>query len=110
MALWGDAKLFFCILFITCYCTVTLAQIPMDCCFQVKDKPIEKKLIVDYHQQISGQGCPINAMILVTRRDMKLCVPSGVQWVQDVKNHVDSLRIRCRKNNKARGCHKVRLE
>ncbi|XP_051279137.1 eotaxin-like [Dicentrarchus labrax] len=110
MALWGDAKFFFCILFITCYCTVTLAQIPMDCCLLVSGKQIEKKLIVDYRLQISGRGCSVDAMILVTRRDRKLCVPSGEQWVQEVVNHVDSLRTHCRKNKKAKGCHKVRLE
>ncbi|KAA8578809.1 hypothetical protein FQN60_017925 [Etheostoma spectabile] len=86
MAPWGDAKFFFCILFITC-CTVTLAQIPMDCCLSVSHKTIDKSRVADYRRQISGRGCSIDAMIFVTRRGMKLCVSADKPWIQEVVKH-----------------------
>ncbi|XP_010778765.1 C-C motif chemokine 19-like [Notothenia coriiceps] len=98
MAPGGDTKLFFCILFITCCCcTVTFAQIPMDCCLSVNPKAIDNRIVVDYRQQISGHGCSINAMILVTRAGRKLCVPVDEPWVQRVVKHVKVLRKFCKK-------------
>ncbi|KAI3372517.1 hypothetical protein L3Q82_022996 [Scortum barcoo] len=98
MALWGNAKLFFCILFITS--TVTLAQIPIDCCLAVRNQEIDKSLFVDYHQQVQGQGCALNATILLTRRQKKLCVPADEKWVHHVMKHVDALKKLCKRNNK----------
>ncbi|XP_070760663.1 eotaxin-like [Enoplosus armatus] len=108
----GDAKLFFCILFIACCCTVTLAQIPMDCCLNVKNKTIAKSAFGDYRQQIKGQGCSLSAMILVTRRgDKKLCVPDNEPWVQEVVKHVDFLKKYCKKHNyKGNRCLGVKQE
>ncbi|XP_044052605.1 C-C motif chemokine 19a.1 [Siniperca chuatsi] len=102
MAPWGDAKLFFCILFIIYCCTATLAQIPMDCCLTVKNKTIEKTVLADYHQQIKGQGCSLSAMILVTRRGRRLCVPDNEPWIQEVVKHVDILKKYC-KNHSYKG-------
>ncbi|XP_041793073.1 C-C motif chemokine 19-like [Chelmon rostratus] len=110
MAQWGDAKLFLCILFFTC-CTVTLAQMPMDCCLAVKNKTIDKYAIADYGRQINGQGCSLDATILVTRRDKKLCVPADELWVHEVVRHVDSLKRHCKKNKyKGRRCFGLRQE
>ncbi|XP_068576948.1 monocyte chemotactic protein 1B-like [Cebidichthys violaceus] len=109
MALWGDTKLFFCLLFITCCCTVTLAQIPMDCCLSVVNKTVHKQRIIDYRQQIRGQGCSIDAMILLTRGGKTLCVTAGEPWIQDVVRHVDALGKYCKKHNyKPKRCDKVK--
>ncbi|XP_041855689.1 C-C motif chemokine 19a.1 [Melanotaenia boesemani] len=94
MAPWGDAKLFLCILF-TCYFTMTLTQIPLDCCLSVTNKTIEKKLIADYHPQ--SKGCSVDATIFVTRRGFKLCAPVREAWVENVKRHVDGLKKFCKK-------------
>nr|QZC92278.1 chemokine (C-C motif) ligand 19a [Sebastes schlegelii] len=101
MAPWGDTKLFFCILFITCccYCTVTFAQMPMDCCLSVKNRTIDKQVVAGYRRQYSGQGCSIDAMIFVTRRGRKLCVPHDKPWVQDLVKHVIFLEKYCKKHN-----------
>ncbi|XP_023270125.1 C-C motif chemokine 8-like [Seriola lalandi dorsalis] len=107
MAPWGDAKLFFCILFITCCCTVTLAQIPLDCCLTVKNKVVDKKAIVDYRQQVRGMGCAIDATVLIGRRGKTLCVPPHEPWVKDVVKHVDHLKKVCKKNNKTNRCNGV---
>ncbi|NP_001290247.1 C-C motif chemokine 19-like precursor [Larimichthys crocea] len=104
MSSWGDAKIFFCILFITCCCTVTVAQIVMDCCLSVRNQTVDKRAIVDHHHQITGQGCSLDAMILMTRRKIKLCVPADEPWVLDVVKHVEDKKKRCMKTKKARGC------
>ncbi|KAL6114884.1 ccl19 [Pungitius sinensis] len=105
----GDAKLFFCILFVTYCCTVTFSQIPMDCCLEVRNEIIDKRRVVDYFQQISGQGCAIDAMILVTRRDKKLCVPSDQPWVREVVQHVVGLKKHCKRHGyKLPHCKKVK--
>nr|XP_020450731.1 C-C motif chemokine 19-like [Monopterus albus] len=111
MAPCGDAKLFFCILFITCCCTVTLAQIPMDCCLTVKNKEVAKALVADYRQQISGQGCAIDATILVTRNGRTLCVPADELWVQKLTIHVEKLKKLCKRNGyKGKRCNGVKPE
>ncbi|XP_005808852.1 C-C motif chemokine 3-like [Xiphophorus maculatus] len=98
MTPFGDAKLFFCIVFIICCSTVTEAQVPVDCCLLVANKPISKKLIADYREQ--NQGCSIDATILVTRRGLKLCAPTKEEkWVEDVMTHVDHLKKKCKKEN-----------
>uniref|UniRef100_UPI0037E92432 C-C motif chemokine 19-like n=1 Tax=Semicossyphus pulcher TaxID=241346 RepID=UPI0037E92432 len=110
MAPMTDAKLIFCFLFITC--TVTLAEIPMDCCLSVhRGEPLEKTAIVHVHKQISGQGCSIDATILVTRRGKNLCMPSDEPWVADVEKHVVFLKKLCKKNKyKGKRCFGVKPE
>ncbi|KAM6945239.1 C-C motif chemokine 19-like [Lycodopsis pacificus] len=109
MASWGDTKLFFCFLFITCCCTVTLAEITVDCCLSVKNKPLPKHVVVDYRRQISGHGCAIDAMVLLTIGDRKLCVPADAPWVQAVVKHVDALGKFCKKHDyKRKRCDKVK--
>ncbi|XP_069025441.1 C-C motif chemokine 2-like [Embiotoca jacksoni] len=109
MALWGDAKLFLCLLFITCCCTVTLAQMPVDCCLSVKNKLIDRAAVVDYRQQVSGQGCSLDATILVTRLGKKLCVPPHELWLEGVRSHVDHLKKICKKlNYKVKRCSGVK--
>ncbi|XP_040011527.1 C-C motif chemokine 19-like [Xiphias gladius] len=106
MAPWGDAKLFLCFLFITCCCTVTLAQIPMDCCLSVKNRTVQKGLIVDYRRQTRGNGCFLEATILVTKRGRTLCVPPEEPWVKGVEEHVDKQKANCGKKN--RRCPRVK--
>ncbi|CAG5919066.1 C-C motif chemokine 3-like [Menidia menidia] len=105
MAQRWSAKLFFCIIFITC--TVTLAQIPLDCCLAVKNRTLDKTLFADYYPQ--AKGCNIDAMILVTRREKNLCVPPHEVWVQKIMSHIDSVKTWCKKKNyKGKRCFGVK--
>ncbi|KAG8011724.1 hypothetical protein GBF38_004024, partial [Nibea albiflora] len=81
---------------------VTVTQRVMDCCLTVKNQTIDKSALVDYHRQTSGQGCSVDAMILVTRRKINLCVPADELWVVNVVKKVDEKKERC-KNSKYRG-------
>ncbi|KAM4745701.1 monocyte chemotactic protein 1B-like [Anableps anableps] len=106
----GDAKLCFCILFIVYCATVTVAQVPVDCCLSVTSKEIDKRLIADYREQ--AKGCSLEATILVTRHGKKLCAPTKEQqWVQKVMLHVDHLKKRCKMENyKGNRCFGVKPE
>ncbi|MEQ2268906.1 hypothetical protein XENORESO_018342 [Xenotaenia resolanae] len=110
MAPWGDSKLFFCILFIIGCSTVTVAQILVDCCLSVTNKQIDKRFVVDYHEQ--ARSCSVDATVLVTRLGKKLCVPpKEQQWVKKVIKHVDHLKQRCKKENyKGNRCFGVKPE
>ncbi|XP_026198301.1 C-C motif chemokine 19a.1 [Anabas testudineus] len=106
-----DAKIFFCILVITCYCTVTLAQMPIDCCLEVSNKPIGKSFVINYHRQIAGKGCAIDATVLETRGGRTLCVIADAQWLTLLKQHVDKLKRDCKKTKyMGRRCAHVKRE
>ncbi|XP_074527041.1 C-C motif chemokine 19a.1 [Halichoeres trimaculatus] len=107
MAQW--AQLIFCCLFISC-CTVTQAEVLVDCCLSVHTgNAIPKVAVADYHKQISGQGCSVDATILETRNGHKLCAPSDQVWVQEVEKHVDHLKKFCKKTNyKGKRCYGVK--
>ncbi|XP_022069757.1 C-C motif chemokine 19-like [Acanthochromis polyacanthus] len=108
MALWGDTKLFLCILVITFGCTVILAEIPKDCCLKVANVTIERGRIGDYRRQVAGAGCRISAAVLVTRHQRTLCVPDNEPWVQELMKHVDQLKAWCKKRkNTGKRCSGV---
>ncbi|XP_068455037.1 C-C motif chemokine 3-like [Clinocottus analis] len=92
MASTGHAKLFFCILFITCCCTASAAQTQKVCCFSVRNQRVPRRTIADYERQISGHGCSIDAIILLTSHGRKICVPADEPWVQNVMKYVDALK------------------
>ncbi|XP_062273446.1 C-C motif chemokine 20-like [Scomber scombrus] len=95
MAPWGDGKLLFCVLFLTC-CIATLAHMPMDCCMSTSRPTIVKQSVVDYRRQVKGQGCPIDAMIFLTRHGKKLCSVTDLPGLSEVMTHVDNLKKRCK--------------
>ncbi|KAF7642832.1 hypothetical protein LDENG_00250030 [Lucifuga dentata] len=99
MAVWPDTTLFLSILFLSCCCTGILAQIPVNCCLEVKEAPIPQRIAIDYHQQISGHGCSIDAIIFVTRKGKNLCAPVNKEWVCRLMRHVDNIKERCKENN-----------
>ncbi|XP_071400560.1 monocyte chemotactic protein 1B-like [Centroberyx affinis] len=97
MAPWCDAKLFFCILFFSWCCTVTVAEIPRDCCLMVGDVPVDKKFVINYQRQISGQGCSLDAVIFETRKGRHICAAANSQWVGKLMTHVNKLKKHCEK-------------
>ncbi|XP_075903008.1 monocyte chemotactic protein 1B-like [Nelusetta ayraudi] len=105
-----DARLLLCIAFVACCCcwTLTMAQIPMDCCLSAQNQTIAKQYIANYRLQLSAQGCPRDAMILVTRRGKNLCVPHDEVWVMEVLKHVEWLQTHCKKSSfKGKRCFGV---
>ncbi|XP_058491526.1 C-C motif chemokine 19-like [Solea solea] len=99
MSVCGNMKVFICccIIFIMSCCTLSWAQVPVDCCLSVKNKTIPGHMIVSHRRQFSGQGCAIDATILVTRRGRNLCVPAHEPWVKQLIARVDQ-RNSCTKH------------
>uniref|UniRef100_A0A1A8FBF2 C-C motif chemokine n=2 Tax=Nothobranchius korthausae TaxID=1143690 RepID=A0A1A8FBF2_9TELE len=98
MALWSEPKIFLCsFIFVTFCCSLSVSQMPIDCCLSTKNKRIDKKLVADYREQ--AKGCSLPAMILVTRRGRELCTPPNEPWLQEVMKHVDHLKKLCKKKN-----------
>ncbi|CAK6970026.1 monocyte chemotactic protein 1B-like [Scomber scombrus] len=95
MAPWGDGKLLFCVLFLTC-CIATLAQIPVDRNFK-KKKEMEKHVVVDYRRQVKGQSCSVGSAFFVTRHGKTLC--SAANLLNGVMKRVDDVKKLCKQNN-----------
>lgn len=77
----------------------------------MKNKEVAKAAIVDYSVQLRGQGCSIDAMLLLTRNHRSLCVPPAEPWVKNIVRHVDHLKKFCRKHGyKHRRCFGVKPE
>ncbi|XP_066566785.1 C-C motif chemokine 19 [Amia ocellicauda] len=80
-----------------------------DCCLRVSDKPIPLHVVRTYMSQKVGDGCDISAIIFITKGELRLCAPTGLAWVKDLKIKVDSRWAMCRtKNFKPKRCHSLR--
>ncbi|XP_072288836.1 C-C motif chemokine 19-like [Eucyclogobius newberryi] len=85
--------------------SVVVGQIPLDCCLQVTNRPVPKGLLVDYSVQVAGQGCDIDAVVLVTRQQRTVCIPPSYSKLHQILEHVDKLKLHCQKKNyKGRRC------
>uniref|UniRef100_A0A3B3ZQM6 Chemokine interleukin-8-like domain-containing protein n=1 Tax=Periophthalmus magnuspinnatus TaxID=409849 RepID=A0A3B3ZQM6_9GOBI len=67
-------------------------DIAMDCCLEVKNKVVPKEVVVHYFEQVGGQGCDIDATILVTRQGRNLCITPTQPKLNQIKKHVDKLK------------------
>ncbi|XP_029017778.1 C-C motif chemokine 8-like [Betta splendens] len=105
----ADVKTFLCILLLACCVTVTLQQVPVDCCLRSSDKRFDKARVVDYTEQRAGRGCAIDATILLTKRGRRLCMPAKGKWVRAVKSYVNQLRQECKNSFQETRCAGVKL-
>ncbi|XP_020793997.1 C-C motif chemokine 19a.1 [Boleophthalmus pectinirostris] len=97
------------VLTVCCCCSVAVGQIAMDCCLQVRSKEVPKAAVVDYWVQVAGQGCAIDAVILVTREGRSLCVPPSQPKLNQILSHVEKLRKHCKKTGyKGKRCSRVK--
>uniref|UniRef100_A0A3B3ZQJ8 Chemokine interleukin-8-like domain-containing protein n=1 Tax=Periophthalmus magnuspinnatus TaxID=409849 RepID=A0A3B3ZQJ8_9GOBI len=88
----------FCFCF--CFYIMAVGQIAMDCCLEVKNKVVPKEVVVHYFEQVGGQGCDIDATILVTRQGRNLCITPTQPKLNQIKKHVDKLKNHCKKTDK----------
>nr|XP_057926041.1 C-C motif chemokine 19a.1 [Doryrhamphus excisus] len=92
-------KLFLSILFLLHCCTVCVCQLPVSCCLSASSSCLPRRAVVDYRLQVAGQGCHIDAVILVSKRGLKLCVAGDAPKLEEVMKHVDGLRETCGRND-----------
>ncbi|KAJ0019667.1 hypothetical protein NQD34_007236 [Periophthalmus magnuspinnatus] len=96
---------------IACCCSVAVGQIAMDCCLEVKNKVVPKEVVVHYFEQVGGQGCDIDATILVTRQGRNLCITPTQPKLNQIKKHVDKLKNHCKKTGYKGGrCNGVKRQ
>ncbi|XP_062398723.1 C-C motif chemokine 19-like [Sardina pilchardus] len=62
-------------------CT-TGADIALDCCLSITDKPLPRSLAQSY--KLSDAGCTVKATVITTKRGLQVCVPppEKSQWVR----------------------------
>ncbi|XP_031698294.1 C-C motif chemokine 19-like [Anarrhichthys ocellatus] len=72
------------------------AEIVVDCCLTVAEKPMPLRIIQSYTIQEAGKGCGISATGFITKSGRTLCVshPNDKQWVRTYIKYLDEKRSR----------------
>ncbi|XP_068577048.1 C-C motif chemokine 19-like isoform X1 [Cebidichthys violaceus] len=72
------------------------AEIVVDCCLTIAEKPMPLKIIQSYTIQEAGKGCGISATGFITKLGRTLCVshPNDKQWVRTYIKYLDEKRSR----------------
>uniref|UniRef100_A0A3B3T1E7 C-C motif chemokine n=1 Tax=Paramormyrops kingsleyae TaxID=1676925 RepID=A0A3B3T1E7_9TELE len=78
---------------------VTQAGLANDCCLSVGKKEIAFSFLTGYEIQDIAKGCAINAVVLITRKGLKLCVAATDEWVKKVVARIDKETERCKSNS-----------
>ncbi|XP_031161814.1 C-C motif chemokine 19-like isoform X2 [Sander lucioperca] len=70
------------------------AEIVMDCCLKVAEKPLPLTILQSYTIQEAGKGCEISATAFITKVGRILCVshPRDKPWVRSHIKHLDQKR------------------
>ncbi|OCT98933.1 C-C motif chemokine 19 [Xenopus laevis] len=88
------------LVFLIAACAWALTQVsganinPMDCCLKTINKPIPWQNVKRYIRQDESSGCSINAVVLITRRNIQLCIPPHEPWVQTILARIDRKKIK----------------
>ncbi|NXQ26189.1 CCL5 protein, partial [Alaudala cheleensis] len=61
----------------------------IQCCFSYISRPIPRRMIQSAYKTTSS--CPMQAVILVTRRGRKVCADPEAHWVQKHLEHLEPL-------------------
>ncbi|XP_072520933.1 C-C motif chemokine 19a.1 [Salminus brasiliensis] len=78
----------------------------LDCCLSVSNNSIPKYIVSSYREQFKDEGCPIDAVIFVTKKSRHLCAPSDPEWVINLRKDVDKTLLHCQKTNfKGKRCN-----
>ncbi|XP_068455041.1 C-C motif chemokine 13-like [Clinocottus analis] len=72
------------------------AEIAVDCCLTVSEKPVPLQRLQSYTLQEAGKGCQISATGFITKLGRTLCVshPNDKAWVKSYIKHLDERRLR----------------
>ncbi|KAJ6663065.1 hypothetical protein lerEdw1_010886 [Lerista edwardsae] len=71
----------------------------LDCCHGTTATPFPTKLVNrlrTYRVQGPHMGCPLPAIVLVTKRERELCAPPEAPWALDLKRRLDERLARRR--------------
>ncbi|XP_015216869.2 C-C motif chemokine 19-like [Lepisosteus oculatus] len=71
-------------------------NIAVDCCLDVSNAKIPMKIVKTYQKQSNRNGCKIEAMVFITKRNVKLCAPHNEAWVKELTEKVDKRNKGCK--------------
>ncbi|NXO31688.1 CCL5 protein, partial [Cisticola juncidis] len=67
-----------------------LDGVPTNCCFSYQMKPIPQRLIRSVF--VTSSSCSIPAVVLITKKERKVCADPQAPWVQKILQHFQSLQ------------------
>ncbi|XP_008104443.1 C-C motif chemokine 20 [Anolis carolinensis] len=73
------------------------AQNNQDCCLSYTKRPLPRRVIKGFAEQLSSEVCDINAVIFITKNGLRACANPKDQWV---KKHLQWLSIKLKKMSK----------
>ncbi|XP_062984461.1 C-C motif chemokine 21b-like [Elgaria multicarinata webbii] len=76
----------------------------VDCCEAVKDVRLEvgkMSRFQSYVLQEPAMGCPISAIVLITKKGRGLCYPPNSRWALALKNALDQREARKARRSQA---------
>ncbi|XP_059829800.1 C-C motif chemokine 19-like [Hypanus sabinus] len=83
--------------FLLCVALLHLSQVSSrrgddaasDCCLDVSNKVIPRRIVTGYKVQSEVFGCRIPAIVFTTVRNRKLCAPHTAHWVKRLMRWCD---------------------
>ncbi|XP_016409752.1 C-C motif chemokine 3-like 1 [Sinocyclocheilus rhinocerous] len=74
------------------------ADLALDCCLTVSHKVIPKHVLLTYRKQFRVDGCPRDAVVFITRKDLNLCAPPAAEehWVKETIKFLDTRLKKCK--------------
>ncbi|XP_077417246.1 uncharacterized protein LOC144048784 [Vanacampus margaritifer] len=81
-------------------CTVSHGETLPTCCLSASGKEMPRRApLVDYHRQVAGCGCRIDAIVFVCRGGVNLCMATDAPRVRQAMRRVDRLKKFCQKKD-----------
>ncbi|XP_016146112.1 C-C motif chemokine 19a.1 [Sinocyclocheilus grahami] len=74
------------------------ADLALDCCLTVSHKVIPKHVLLTYRKQFRVDGCPRDAVVFITRKELNLCAPPAAEehWVKETIKFLDTRLKMCK--------------
>ncbi|XP_077100189.1 C-C motif chemokine 32b.3 [Siphateles boraxobius] len=79
------------VLFLLCR-TAETSQRSLNCCLKTGNNRISKDRVVDYSVQKAGV-CPINAIVLWTKKSKAKCCDPDSEWIKEIMRMVDQKKM-----------------
>ncbi|KAG5268712.1 hypothetical protein AALO_G00215590 [Alosa alosa] len=78
-----------CCLISICLILPAVSSPATNCCLALSSVRLKPSNVKTYHIQQQGGICPINAVVLVTKKSKRICADPDSQWVKDAMRIVN---------------------
>ncbi|XP_043082712.1 C-C motif chemokine 32b.3 [Puntigrus tetrazona] len=100
--------LFCMVLFLLCL-TAEASQSTPNCCLKTSKGRIPKNRVLDYTVQKAGV-CPINAIVLLTKREKMKCFDPDSEWIKEIIRTVEQKKLTQNSDPKASPSQNVKRQ